>query len=78
MNNAEAKIQCQIVKWLQDHGYYFFAVNNEAHGRSAVQQMQMVSMGLRAGVSDMVIFNGNKIIFCEVKDEKGKQSDKQN
>jgi elongation factor P hydroxylase len=66
------------VKWLQEHGYYFFAIPNEAHGRSMVSQMQLISMGLRAGVADLVIvLPAGRILFVEVKAPDGKQSDKQ-
>ena len=78
MNNEEAKIQVQIIKLLQSEKIYFFAVNNEAHGRNAKQQMQLMSMGLRPGVSDLIVFpNYGNIIFVEVKTPTGKQSDSQ-
>lgn len=80
---GEALIQCAIVKYLQSESIYFFAIVNEAHGRSKVSQMQLVSQGLRSGVSDMLLFlpmpkSPDKIIFVEVKNpEKWKQSDNQ-
>jgi hypothetical protein len=77
MNHKEAKLQIELCKWLQDHGYYFFSVANEAHGRSAVQQMQLVSMGLRAGAADLVVVLLGRVVFVEIKAEDGKQSDAQ-
>jgi hypothetical protein len=77
LNHEESKIQYKICQWLQEKGYYFFAVPNEANGRSAVQQMQQVSMGLRAGAADLVIVLPGSVLFVEVKAEKGTQSDKQ-
>ena len=74
---SEARIQADIVKWLQDQGIYCFSVANEAAGRSAVKQMQLITCGLRAGVSDLVIVLPGRVIFCEVKDDKGKQSERQ-
>lgn len=79
----EALIQCAICKYMQSIFIYFFAVINEAHGRSKVSQMQLVTQGLRSGVSDMVVFlpmptKPDKIIFVEVKNpKKWKQSDNQ-
>jgi hypothetical protein len=77
MRSLEAQIQCDIVKWLQSHGFYFFSVPNEAMGRSTVAQMQLVSMGLRRGVADMVVLVPPGVIFLEVKAQDGKQSDHQ-
>ncbi len=83
MKNDEALIQVDIVKYLQSEHIYFFAVINEAYGRPKVMQMQCVSMGLRAGVSDMIIFlpmptGLDEIVFFEVKNpDKWKQSDRQ-
>lgn len=74
LSHSEAHIQADICKWLQDNGIYFFSVANEAAGRSAVKQMQLVTMGLRSGVSDLVVLLPGRVIFIEVKDEKGKQS----
>jgi len=75
--NTEALIQVEIVKYLQSEKIYFFAVSNEAHGRSKIQQMQLVTMGLRAGVSDLIVWLGSRTLYIEVKAPKGKQSDRQ-
>lgn len=78
MKHEEAKLQFEIVKKLQEMGIYFFSVPNEANGRSQMQQMRMVSMGLRSGVSDMVIMlPGGKVLFFEIKTPIGKQSPQQ-
>lgn len=39
--------------------------------------MRMSSEGYISGSSDLKVFNQDKIIFIELKDRKGKQSDKQ-
>jgi hypothetical protein len=39
--------------------------------------MRMMQTGLMPGVSDLVVITPNKIHFIEVKDDKGRQSDKQ-
>ncbi len=77
----EAKIQAEIVKYLSDlrkqGGLEFFCVPNEA-ASNAVRQGQMIAMGLRPGVSDLVVlFAGGKVLFLEVKNETGVQRDSQ-
>ena len=74
MKHEEAKLQLEVVKLLQERKIYFFSIPNEAHGRSAVQQMQLVSMGMRSGASDMVIVLQKRVVFLELKAEKGIQS----
>ena len=76
--NTEALIQVEIVKYLQSEKIYFFSCPNEAAGGNKVRSMQMVSMGMRSGVSDLIVFlPSGEIIFVEVKAPKGKQSDRQ-
>lgn len=77
----EARIQAEIVKYLSElrrkGEIEFFSVPNEAAG-NAVRQGQMIAMGLRPGVSDLVVlFSGGKAMFLEVKNEKGVQSERQ-
>lgn len=75
---SEAKIQADIVQYLQTRGVYFFSVPNEAAGRdAAIRMARLKAMGLRSGVSDMVLIFPGQVVFVEVKDEKGKQSDAQ-
>lgn len=74
---SEQKIQAEIVQALQSAGLYFFSVANEAAGRSAVAQMQLIAMGLRPGVADLVVLTPPTVIFLEIKTPDGKQSDKQ-
>lgn len=75
----ESKIQCAIVQYLQLMKVFFFSVPNEAGGRDAMIRMsQLKSMGLRSGVSDLVVLlPQGRVIFLEVKNEKGRQSDMQ-
>ena len=55
-----------------------FSVPNELAGSNKLAMMQAKAMGLVSGVSDTIIILPNgKILFCEFKDEKGKQSEKQ-
>lgn len=77
----EARIQADIVKYLsvlrKNGQIEFFSVPNEAAG-NAVRQGQMIAMGLRPGVSDLVVLSaGGRTIFLEVKNETGVQRDVQ-
>lgn len=78
MSSLEAKIQADIVKFLQGQKVYCHSIPNEAGGRSAVMQMQLISMGLRPGVADLVVWwpkkDGVNIGYLEIKNDKGKQS----
>lgn len=74
MKRHEDRIQYEIVQWLQSQGIYFFSVANEAAGRSVQAVTRLKSMGLRAGVSDLVVVLPGRVIFLEVKDADGVQS----
>lgn len=71
---TEDRIQYDIVKYLQSAGVYFFSVPNDAGGRSVQAMARAKSMGLRAGVSDLVLVLPGKVVFMEVKTEKGTSS----
>ena len=76
----ESRIQYEICQYLQEHDYFFHSVPNEAPGNNKVRAMQMVAMGMRSGVADMVVWLKNKrgiIAYIEVKNETGKLSPKQ-
>lgn len=74
MKHEEDRIQYEIVKELQSRGVYFFSVTNDAGGRSVQAMARAKSMGLRAGVSDMVLVLSGKVIFLEVKTATGTTS----
>lgn len=74
MKNEEAKIQVEIVRYLQDKKIYCFSVPNEAAGSNAIRAGQMVTMGMKSGVSDLIAFFPAGIVFIEVKTATGKQS----
>lgn len=75
MNQTEAKIQAAIVKALHDAGVFCHSVPNEAAGSNAIRQGQMITMGLRPGVADLVVWlPGGRITYVEVKAPGGKQS----
>jgi hypothetical protein len=83
MEKSEDKIQQQIVMWfrnaycLKHHvpRCAIFSVPND--GKNIKEQMRKRATGLMAGVSDLIVVLPEDVIFVEVKDEKGKQSDKQ-
>lgn len=75
MKHEEAKIQSEIVKAFQSAGIFIFSVPNEAAAGNAVRQGQLITMGLKPGVSDLVAFiPGRGVVFIEVKTATGKQS----
>jgi len=74
MKHEESKIQCEIVRYLQDQKIFCFSVPNEGAGSNAIRAGQMVTMGMKSGVSDLVAFFPDGIVFIEVKTKTGKQS----
>ena len=83
MKQTESKIQQDCIMYfrntycLKHHEprCMMFSVPNE--GKNAIEQMRKVQIGMLSGVSDTIIIMPNRVIFCEFKDDKGKQSDKQ-
>jgi hypothetical protein len=79
---TEAKIQQECVVWFRnnfqrkgvDKGI-IFSVPNER--KSYMEIKDLLLTGLLSGVSDLIVILQGKVIFCELKNEKGKQSDKQ-
>lgn len=76
MNHTEAKIQAEIVKFLQSQGLLFCSVPNEAAGKNAAIRMaQLKTLGLKSGAPDLIVFlDGGKIVCLEVKSPTGSQS----
>ena len=58
-----------------DKGVIFSVPNERAGGYMAMKDLLLT--GLLSGVSDLIVVLEGKVIFVEVKNEKGKQSDKQ-
>lgn len=74
----EDVIQTRIVKALKEAGWYFHSVPNEGAGSSAIRSARLVSMGMRSGVADLVVWLGNgKVAYLEVKNARGRQSEAQ-
>lgn len=83
MDKSESRIQYEIVSWynnafcLKHHSpqHCIFSVPNESKDRK--ETMVKKSMGLKAGVSDLIILRPGETIFVEVKTATGQQSQKQ-
>ena len=82
----ESVIQEQIVNYLsmicRQYGFLFFSVPNESitsgkTGADFGRAINLKKMGVLPGVSDLVIGCRGKMYCLEVKNEKGKQSDRQ-
>lgn len=79
---TESKIQQECVVWfrnnLQRKGVdkgIVFSVPNER--KSYMEIKDLLLTGLLSGVSDLIVVLQGKVIFIELKNAKGKQSDKQ-
>ena len=80
---TEAKIQQDIVLWfnnnycLKHHNprCMIFSVPNDSI--NAIETKRKVNTGLLRGVSDLIVVLPNKILFVEIKTEKGVQSEYQ-
>ena len=76
---AENKIQQEIVQYFRANYYkkgVIFSVPNERAG-GYLAMKDLLLTGLLSGVSDLIVVLPNKVLFVEVKNEIGKQSDKQ-
>ncbi len=74
----ESKIQAEIVKALHGAGYFCHSIPNEQSHGNAVRTGQLITMGLRPGVADLIVWLGSgKVAYLEVKTEKGRQSERQ-
>lgn len=78
----EGIIQASCVEWFKNNyclkhhtpRYDIFSVPNEA----TYKNNQFKAMGVRNGASDLVVVLSGKVLFIEMKDAKGNQSDVQN
>lgn len=79
--NYEDLLQQKIIIWYkneyQRHGKgLIFAIPNGG-SRNIIEAKKLKSTGMMAGVSDLIILHNGKTLFCELKIEKGIQSEKQ-
>ena len=83
MSKLESKIQQEIViyfnnKYCLKHSNpkcSIFSVPNE--GKNAREQMYKKMLGMKSGVSDLIVLMPNRVIFVECKDAVGKQRETQ-
>ena len=83
MDKSEVRIQYEIVSWynnafclkFHEPQHFIFSVPNESRDRK--ETMIKKSMGLKAGVSDLIIIQPDRVLFVEVKTDTGRQSLKQ-
>jgi hypothetical protein len=74
---TEAQIQQQIVIWFKNNCKgLIFAVPNGG-SRNPIEAKNLKLTGSLAGVSDLIVIQQNRILFVEVKIEKGIQSETQ-
>ncbi len=78
MNQEEHRIQCAIIRWyrLVRRQGLIFAVPNGG-GRTASQGAILKAEGVLAGVSDLIVVEGGRVLFVEVKTPKGRQQESQ-
>ena len=73
-NRPEERLQRAVVQWLNLTGVdaLWFAVPNQKGGRSTVEQMVLVTLGLKAGVADLCfVLRDGRAAFIELKSEGG-------
>lgn len=76
MKKQEFLLQCQIVALLRFQGFLVFACANGG-SRNYLEAVNLKRSGLLAGVSDLIIVLQNKVVFVELKTDKGKQQETQ-
>ena len=74
---SEAWIQAETVKLLQRKRVFCHSVPNEAAGKDVQRMPQLIGMGLRSGVADLVVWWPDGIGYLEMKTPQGRLSEKQ-
>ena len=72
-NKSEYTIQVEIVNYCRKNNIICFSVPNEATRNNS----KYIKSGVLAGVSDLIVIHKGQVLFIELKDFKGKQSEKQ-
>jgi len=72
-NKSEFTIQVEIVNYCRKNDIVCFSVPNEATRNNS----KYIQSGVLSGVSDLICINNGEVLFIELKDYKGKQSEKQ-
>lgn len=76
MKKEEHYLQCNIVKLLRMKGILVFSIPNGSLRHLYVAK-QLKAEGVLAGCSDLIIVLQNKVVFVELKTNKGKQQESQ-
>ena len=74
---AEAVIQAEVVQLLQKNGIFCHSVPNEGAGTDMIRTTQLIALGLRKGVADLVVWWPDGIGYLEMKKPGGTQSPEQ-
>jgi len=67
----EDKEQEAVVQYLEAKKLKFTAIPNSTYTKSFKQKMKNKRIGLRAGLPDLLIIIKNKLVFIEMKRQKG-------
>ena len=76
MKKEEHYLQSTIIKYLRYNKILLFAVPNGAK-RNIFVARQLKIEGVLAGVSDLIIVLKNRVVFVEIKTDKGRQQETQ-
>lgn len=71
---SEAQIQAMSVQLLQRYRIFCHSVPNEGSGKDMLRTQRLISMGLRKGVADLVVWWPDGIGYLEMKTPKGRLS----
>ena len=73
--HLESLIQRQIVQWFREnYPMYLIAAIPNGGKRNALEAKIMKAEGVLAGFSDIIIIAKHRVMFVEVKTDKGRQS----
>lgn len=60
--------QAEVVLWLEQEGYKFTAIPNSTHTESWKQKVKNTILGLRPGLSDLlIVLKRGSLLFIEMK-----------
>ena len=74
---SEAQIQAEVVQLLQREKIFCHSVPNEGAGTDMIRTTQLIALGLRKGVADLIVWWPDGIGYLEMKRPGGKQSKEQ-
>ncbi len=74
---TEAQIQAEVIQFLQRERVFCHSVPNEGAGADMIRTTQLVALGLRKGVADLVVWWPDGIGYLEMKAPGGRMSKEQ-